>query len=70
MLSSYVVSQGKWVYYYSSDEIMKMDENKNIYTVLSVSDIIIFIIWETAMQRLTCIELHLMERIGCSYTKI
>lgn len=39
MLSSYVVSQGKWVYYYSSDEIMKMDENKNIYTVLSVSDI-------------------------------
>ena len=44
MLSSYVVSQGKWVYYYSSDEIMKMDENKNIYTVLSVSDIIIFII--------------------------
>lgn len=39
MLSSYVVSQGKWVYYYSSDEIMKMDENKNIYTVFSVSDV-------------------------------
>lgn len=39
MLSSYVVSQGKWVYYYSSDEIMKMDENKNIYTVFPVSDV-------------------------------
>ena len=47
MLSSYVVSQGKWVYYYSSDEIMKMDENKNIYTVFSVSDVKGIVCWET-----------------------
>lgn len=39
MLSSYIASQGKWIYYYTSDEILKMDENKDVYTVSSVRDV-------------------------------
>lgn len=38
-LSEQVVGQGKWIYYYTSDQIKKMNEDRNVYDVCSISDV-------------------------------